>query len=278
MGSSVLIKKRIAAMLGQLSGVTGAYQREFRSKFTIVAFHRVNDELPEDGITCGSKKFEAFCAFFRRYFRVVPLADQIDGCRAGSNMGGTLSITFDDGYLDNAEVAAPILRRFGLPATFFVTTGFLGTNEVPFWDQGFKKQPGWMTWDHVRALAAQGFEIGNHTDSHINMGLSAPDVIRRELEVSKQKLVRELGKPCNLFAYPFGGREQFSEEARSLVRAAGFSSCVSCYGGVNAIPADQFSLKRVGIGDWFARPHQLGFDLLRWSGGGAAQPLDTAHP
>src|SRR5579872_3537168 len=112
----VPIAKRIKAVLGGASGLSGIYARDFRSKMVVVAFHRVNDELVADGLTCGSAKFEAFCRFFKEHFRIVPLSEQVAACRAAKDVGGTLSITFDDGYQDNYEVAAPILRRLGLPA------------------------------------------------------------------------------------------------------------------------------------------------------------------
>src|SRR5579863_8772744 len=95
------IRKLLKSVIGQVAGLTGAYERRFRSQMTIVAFHRVNDELAGDSLTCSPAKFEAFCKFFRQHFRVVPLLEQVAGCRTGSDLGGTLSITFDDGYLDN---------------------------------------------------------------------------------------------------------------------------------------------------------------------------------
>src|SRR5881394_1625536 len=133
---SVNIRMLIKAAGGRAAAVSGLYARDFGSKMVVIAFHRINDQLPSDGLTCSGAKFEAFCRFFRRYFKVVPLSDQVAGIRAGRPMGGTLSITFDDGYVDNFEVAAPILRKLDLPATFFIATGFIGSKVVPFWDKG----------------------------------------------------------------------------------------------------------------------------------------------
>lgn len=230
---------------------------------TIVAFHRVNDILPDDdGLTCGAEKFESFCTFFRRYFRVVPLSQQIAGCRGGADLGGTLSITFDDGYLDNFEVAAPILKRLGLPATFFVTTGFIGSLTIPPWDRELPRQPGWMSWDQVRNLVSMGFEIGNHTDTHLDMGTADPVAIRADLEISRRKLREALGASSPLFAYPFGGREHISPRAREVVREAGFICCASSFGGENGVTPDPFDLKRMPIAGWFKTPDQFGFEFV----------------
>src|SRR5436190_13936408 len=209
---SVNINKLIKAAGGRAAAVSGLYARDFGSKMVVIAFHRINDQLPSDGLTCSGAKFEAFCRFFRRYFKVVPFSDQVAGIRAGRPMGGTLSITFDDGYVDNFEVAAPILRKLDLPATFFIATGFIGSKVVPFWDKGLPPQP-WMSWDHLRTLAAQGFEFGCHTDTHIDMGSVDERTVRAELELSREKLKHELGVSAELFAYPFGGKQHMNERS-----------------------------------------------------------------
>lgn len=61
----------------------------------------------------------------RDWFNVVALGEGIERLYAGCIGARALAITFDDGYADNEELAAPILQRLGLTATFFVSTGFL---------------------------------------------------------------------------------------------------------------------------------------------------------
>jgi len=256
------IAKRVKGAIGRAAVFAGVFARGFRSKMIIVAFHRIRDDMPEDGLTCGSAKFEEFCEFFRDYFRVVPLSEQVAGCSAGKDMGGTLSITFDDGYRDNFQVAAPILRKLELPATFFVVTGFIGTPTITPGDRDLVRQPGWMTWDQVRSLASQGFEIGCHTDTHIDMGTADAQSVRAELKASQRKFQEQLGSPARLFAYPFGGRDNINAQSVELVREAGFVCCVSCFGGANAATADPFSLNRITVGQGFFTPDQFGLDLL----------------
>jgi peptidoglycan/xylan/chitin deacetylase (PgdA/CDA1 family) len=256
------LAKMIKGVAGRVAEMAGLFTWDFRTKMVIVAYHRVRDDIPEDGLTCSSVRFEEFCRFFRTHFRVVALSEQVAGCGSNKDMGGTLSITFDDGYRDNFEVAAPILRKLGLPATFFVTTGFTGSQTVAPWDRNLPRPPGWMDWDQVRSLAAQGFEIGCHTDTHIDMGTADAETIRAELEVSGRKLQEQLGRPSQLFAYPFGGPNNISERSLMLVREAGFVCCLSCVGGSNSTTANPFELNRIAMGQGLPIPQQFGFDLL----------------
>jgi len=256
-------KKRLKELVGRVAAAAGLYTRDFRSKVVVIAFHRVNDELVGDDLTCSVRKFEIFCEFFRSHFTVVPLSEQVAGCSTARGPGGTLSITFDDGYRDNFEVAAPILRRMGLPASFFVTSGFVGTSTVAPWDRELQVQPGWMTWDQVRGLAAQGFEIGSHTETHLDLGTADAQAVLADLDRSRSHMRLELGSEPRLFAYPFGGRQNICERSLELVRAAGFLCCVSCCGGVNAPATDPYAINRIPIGNWFAAPHQFGYELLR---------------
>lgn len=228
----------------------------------IVAFHRVNDSLAADGLTLGAAGFEAFCEFFSRHFRVVPLSEQVEGCHRGRAMGGTLSITFDDGYADNFDVAAPILRRRGMPASLLVSSGFIGTDYIAPWDRYLPDPPKWMTWEQLRELSRQGFEIGSHTHTHINLAASDPERVRDDIRASKESLERELGQPARLFAYPFGTRDSISEYSRRMVRDAGFDCCVACFGGANYGIADPYYLNRIGIAEWFATPEQFGLEVL----------------
>lgn len=98
-----------------------------RGRLSVMIFHRVlarpDPLFPDLPDAIG---FEARMRWVRSWFNVVPLAAGIDMLYRGRVPARALAISFDDGYADNEEIAAPILERLGLPATFFVATGFLG--------------------------------------------------------------------------------------------------------------------------------------------------------
>ena len=96
------------------------------ARLSILIFHRVLPkpdplfpEIPD------AARFEEMVRWVAAWFRVLPLSEAAERLYSASLPARALAITFDDGYADNAEVAAPILRRHGLPATFFVASGML---------------------------------------------------------------------------------------------------------------------------------------------------------
>jgi peptidoglycan/xylan/chitin deacetylase (PgdA/CDA1 family) len=166
----------------------------------------------------------------RRNFRVVPLAEVFRLARQSRPIPRrTVAITFDDSYRDNLA-AARVLGGHGLPACFFVSTGYVGTDRVTPWDRHLPRLAN-LTWDDVRAVAGMGFEIGSHTVHHPDLNRISPDEARRELAESKRALEEQIGRPVRYFAYPFGGREHFPPDGPRLVREAGYEGCVSAHGG-----------------------------------------------
>ncbi len=98
-----------------------------RGRLSVMIFHRVlarpDPLFPDLPDAAG---FEARMRWVRAWFNVVPLAAGIESLYRGDVPARALALTFDDGYADNEDVAAPILERLGLTATFFVASGFLG--------------------------------------------------------------------------------------------------------------------------------------------------------
>lgn len=119
-----------------------------------------------------------------------------------------------------------------------------------------------MSWEQVRFLHRQGFEIGAHTRNHVDQGIVSGDEAREEIEGSRRRLEAELGSEVRYFSYPFGRREQLTDENRHLVRACGFACCLSAYGGLVGRGSQPFDLKRTAVSPWYLSPYQYGFESL----------------
>lgn len=257
------LKKIGKSVLGYLTYTAGLHRSALDQRAVIVAFHRISDSESGQRLNCTPAVFEGLCRFFRKHFSVMPLSELLERIRQNQPLGHMLSITFDDGYKDNFDVAAPILRRYGLPATFFVSTKLIGSATVPAWDEedGFESE--WMTWSDVRELREQGFEIGGHTMNHANLAELSEEEARREIGGCREMLAGELGENAKLFAYPFGGENHITSRARDIIASSGFECCLSCHGGTVSPGDDVFELRREPINTWVSRPYQYGFELLR---------------
>ena len=233
-----------------------------RDTAVVVAFHRVQDtKTNEGGLTVSVPTFERYCRFFRDHFDVVSLSDIVGRLERGQSLGRRLAITFDDGYLDNYANAAPILERLSLPATFFVVTRWIGTNIVPRWDRAAGVRHPWMNWTQVRSLVQRGFDVGAHTQTHVDLGLVPDGEAETEIAGARADLERELNTPVRLFAFPYGGRENIQGVTPTLVKRTGFRCCCSCYGGTITANTDPFHIPRVPINDSYPSPHEFGFQV-----------------
>jgi peptidoglycan/xylan/chitin deacetylase (PgdA/CDA1 family) len=96
------------------------------AKLSTLIFHRVlakpDPLFPEE---MDAARFDQLCAWLKQWFNVLPLDMAVQQLKDGKLPDRACSITFDDGYADNHDVAMPILQTHGLPATFFIATGFL---------------------------------------------------------------------------------------------------------------------------------------------------------
>ena len=180
-------------------------------------------------------------------------AEEVDRGQAGNHVRRRLG---------NFNIAAPILKKLGLPATFFVITGYIGTDTVARWDRQLPAPPRWMTWDQVwKQLDQEGLQIGAHTQTHIDLGVVDGDDADCEIRGSRQDLEERLGHDVTLFAYPFGGRRNITEANRERIKNAGFRCCVSCHGGL-AQPNDGGSSSSSPRCVVVRYPEQFAFEVL----------------
>lgn len=127
--------------LGYCSGMMHLTARVQRSHGALaLMYHSVADEDHTPWIDPSNhvpaEIFARQMAFLAHHRRVISLADLVDLLQRGESPdNGTVVITFDDGYLDNLTVAAPILEHHGLPATIFLASGHVERGEPQWIDQ-----------------------------------------------------------------------------------------------------------------------------------------------
>ncbi len=97
-----------------------------KQRLSILIYHRVMPQL--DPMRAGEptvEEFDAQMRVLREYFHPLPLVEAVERLHAGTLPDAAVCVTFDDGYADNELHAMPILRKYAVPATVFVSTGFL---------------------------------------------------------------------------------------------------------------------------------------------------------
>ena len=110
-----------------------------RPSVTILVYHSISD--PADGLIDSSivvspSRFRAQLEFLASRANVITLHEALEGLRHAAPLPDrAVVLTFDDGYRDNATSAYPLLVQYGLAATFFLASGFVGTDEMKWEDR-----------------------------------------------------------------------------------------------------------------------------------------------
>jgi peptidoglycan/xylan/chitin deacetylase (PgdA/CDA1 family) len=174
---------------------------------------------PEDAwdYTLSPSAFEQqLWALMDRGFNFVSLDRMVDGIsKKGYLSGRSVAITLDDGWVDNYEYALPVLRNLGLPATFFVPTGYFRTGI---------HDPRKITPAQLREMHGHGLSIGGHSRTHLDLSKLPMKRAAEEITGCKHDLEDLLGAPVSLFAYPSGA---FNKTIAEAVRDAGFKAACS---------------------------------------------------
>ncbi len=324
--------KSLRKLISPIQFYSGSYHRQW-SKFSqnfpctaVLCYHRISAHKSqhtnqlfsfEKGIT--AKDFEAQIKFMLRYFEPIKPSEVLS---EGDKKKQRFAVTFDDGYEDNYTVAAPILKRLGVPAAFYVVSDYVGTDKLFWWDslalmfrktqkrslslqrlmpelvdfageackfklsnhsrreyaftrlrkklsqcrqQNVEKylsslaevldvsNPAnsgdfpLMDWDQLRDLFRQGFEIGGHSATHINLARATADELKREILDSVKTMENEIGGKVLTFAYPYGHRENYNHDVAEAARSAEFLAAFTSERRVVGGNQNRFMLPRLPL-------------------------------
>lgn len=174
-------------------------------------------------------------------YRFISLKELDEILLSGENTNDVVSLTFDDCYGCNYVYALPILKELGIPATFFVSTGFIdSTNPFP---HDIKQQifdlPN-FTSKQIEAIAAHpDYEIGSHSISHMDFSKTSDEAaVMRELFDSKVALEQITSGPVTRLAVPWGYPAYCTQQVIDVARKVGYERLYSHFGGRNLVLAD----------------------------------------
>ena len=231
---SRLVRMRVlaqyAVVLPRLLAVRRRLVREQRAPINILFYHLVADR-PLNHMSLPLPVFVRQMEFLWRYYTVLSLDEAVERLRSGKNDQIAASITFDDGYRDNAW-AIEYLRYFGIPATFFVSIGHVRDGSVFEHDRqkGFEEaRP--MSEDDLRSLAGDGFVIGSHGVHHEDFGSLEPATAEQILRESRELIQEICGKAPGHFSFPKGQRGTNITEASFALALKYFPYVYSAYSG-----------------------------------------------
>jgi peptidoglycan/xylan/chitin deacetylase (PgdA/CDA1 family) len=214
----------------------------------ILTYHSIDDTGSVISVTEGT--FRTHMRWLARSnISVVPL-DQLEALPADTD---AVSITFDDGFVNFAELAWPILRAHGFPATLFVVTDCAGKSNL--WESNGElsvPQLRLLDWPSLGRLVEEGVTLGSHSRSHRHLRRTRGRTLIDEVELAAARIRSETGQRPAAFAYPFG---DYDTEVVGVVGAVHSSACTTQFRCLDRIE-DPLRLPRLDS-YYFRRPGRL---------------------
>ncbi|MFT2112131.1 polysaccharide deacetylase family protein [Marinomonas sp. 2405UD68-3] len=204
----------------------------------ILQYHHVGDSLPFTTSVTPEQFQEHLDYLSDSGFQVVDLASGLDKLKAGKGLPDkAVAITFDDAYKNIYINGYPRLKEKQFPFTVFINT-----------DPIVRKNPNFLTWDHMREMKQYGGVFANHTISHPYMMRKQAeetfdvwfDRIKQEVMQVEDLLIQKLGGSPQMLAYPYGESNSY---IRSFLKEKGIVGFGQQSGVVN-IDSDFTNLPR----------------------------------
>jgi peptidoglycan/xylan/chitin deacetylase (PgdA/CDA1 family) len=210
------------------------------TRLPILMFHDISDQRKP--ISFPAAVFQrSMGRLHSNGFRTLTLLEMVACLQAGALFPDrSFAITFDDGYRTVYDQAFPVLQRYGMTATVFVTPGVTkpanSAERLPALEGRTM-----LSWQEIREMQDAGMDIGAHTCTHPRLTQLPMERIAAEMLGSKTIIREMLGRPVACFAYPFG---RYDARIRDLA-AQHFCCALSDKLGFVTADSDPFALERV---------------------------------
>lgn len=215
------------------------------TKVPILCYHSVNDSYCVHVDPIPIENFEKHLIILKKNFNVISLSNLVNYLIDQTPIPErAVVVTFDDGYVDNYTNAFPLLKRYGIQATFFLVTSFINhdINLIP--EEGW----GGMDWDQVKEMAQSDLiNFGVHTHTHTILAKLSRESAKREITTSCSMMLDKLGFSPDLFAYPNGQADDIPSYADSILRELGFRAACSTFWRTVNTPKEIMKINRIMI-------------------------------
>jgi len=259
----MILKHSVKHVAGLVAMATPSLSSRVRAEACVLMYHRVAEtrvfdhSLDDWNITPA--RLEKHLEWLCENADCVPLAEVLQRCGSPIGRKPMVALTFDDGFACFRREVLPLLQRYRIPATLFVVTSFVGSQEpYPFdrWGQKNRcRTPSiaWrpITWGETEECLKSGWvSVGSHSHSHLNALDSSDGQLAEEAGVSRELLIRYLGPDhAALYAYPYGSSRLGQVRAAYIeaVRKAGYRLAVTTDLGLAMPATPQLQIPRVEV-------------------------------
>lgn len=225
-------------------------------------FGRANGGAASNKMTVSAAAFAEQLGWLQRHgYHVIKLADLrawLDGQRALPLK--SVVITVDDGYASFYHQAYPLLKQYGMPATLFVYTDFIGAGDG-------------VDWLELQEMARSGLvDVQSHSRSHRNLiehpagesEAAYQQALLNEIKLPRDLLRQRLGTPQTQYAYPYGDA---NDAVLAMLSKQNYQLAVTVNAGGNAFYAQALMLRRTMIfGDMSLEDFKARLQISRLTG------------
>jgi len=206
-----------------------------KDRLIILMYHQIGNQ-PDD-LTVTPENLEKQFSYLRRKNYTSKFFKEI-----GRPSERNIIITFDDGYLNNFEYLPGLLEKYHLKTTLFISTNFI--------QEGYK-QYAMMSFEDLRSLHKDYFEIGLHSHAHKNFRNITGNCIKQDLRTNMDILEKENIPYTRVLAYPYGKYPKEKDKQHqlfSILTDLGIQFAVRIGNKINSFPADPpYTLCRIDI-------------------------------
>ena len=245
-----ILAKKIGSYAMLIPGYLLAAFKGKASRGIVLVYHRV-DRWKSYPLVVTPEAFDEQMKHLKANYQCVSLSEFIERFENGTLETHHVCVTFDDLYEDVYLNAFPILRDNAIPATVFLATDYVRATEQErgAWELPWVRRLGapnyhLLSWDEIEEMSKAGIDFQAHSCSHRRLSCLNSTQEKTELERSKRLIETRLNQQVRFFAYPFGGKNDFSESTVRLLKQLGYEAaftampglCISDHSSVWALP------------------------------------------